>query len=339
MLVGGKMGFFMRYVFLCMLFCASSLHSALFHKKVDTADTTFEWVVEDVSVFDELVVSWNALRPDVGEYALYVRVKGDEWSEDLLYAVWGSSYQRTFTSMAANQLVRTNEDTVELLKGSVATGFGIKIEAKNGAKLNKIWALHASTCNLSVFKETIARDAMWQAKESIKLAVPGRSQLALAHSRNMDLCSPTSTSAVVSFLSGTHIEATEFAKRVWDAGFDIYGNWIFNVAESAACLGRPWHAYMVRFDSFEQIYANLKKGVPTVVSVRGQLPGALLPYSKGHLIAVIGYDAEKDRILCMDPAYVSDQDTLVAYSKKDFLEVCARRGCIGYFFNRASCKI
>ncbi len=91
---------------------------------------------------------------------------------------------------------------------------------------------------------------------------------------------------------------------------------------------------MARFESFEKLYNNLKKGLPTVVSVRGTLPGAIMPYKEGHLIAVIGYDKESDCILCMDPAYLTDAETLVRYPRQDFLQACRSRGNIGYFFDR-----
>jgi len=47
------------------------------------ANNTLEWTVDEITPFDELVVSWNALRPEEGEYAVSVRVKIKEWSEDL----------------------------------------------------------------------------------------------------------------------------------------------------------------------------------------------------------------------------------------------------------------
>src|SRR5262249_48307601 len=152
----------------------------------------------------------------------------------------------------------------------------------------------------------ISYDANWKGIESVRIPFAGRSQIALNHPRNMDLCSPTATSAVVSYLSGKIISATDFAERVWDKGHDIYGNWIFNVAEASNVLAKGWSIYVMRYDSFNKIYNNLKLGYPTVVSVRGSLPGAIRPYTKGHLIAVIGYDKEQDTILCMDPCYTND---------------------------------
>lgn len=306
-----------------------SLFSEVLHHNVETKQSVYEWVVEDTEPFDELVVSWNATRPEAGEYSIFVSVKIlNRWSEELPYAVWGARGQRTFTSPAKDMPVRTNEDTVEIIGySSKATGFKVKVE---GASLEGLRALHASC------RTKTAEDLSWKGTTSVHVPVAGRSQMALDHLRNMDLCSPTSTSSVISYLKGENYPATDFAAKVWDAGFDIYGNWIFAVAESSSFLGKGWHAYMARIDSFEPIYKNLHRGIPTVVSVRGTLTGAIHPYTKGHLIAVIGYDAESDRILCMDPGYASDKETLVQYDRLEFLQAMQRRGYIAYCFDIAN---
>ncbi len=307
------------------LLCSQGLFCQVFHHSV--SGPSVEWTVEDVEPFDELVVSWNGARCD--DVAISVRVKLDEWSEELPYAVWGPNGQRTFTSASHVVKARTNEDTIEILDGLKARGFSVKIVSAGAIR-----SLHASCIDTKKFKEEIAKDIGWKGAESILLPVAGRSQLALKHPRNTSLCSPSSTAAVASFLSGQEYPTADFAAKVWDAGFDIYGNWIFNVAEAAAFLGKGWNVYMARYLSFEDIYRNLKLGRPTVVSVRGTLPGTVMPYSQGHLIAVIGYDKDQDCILCMDPAYPSDEETLVRYPRSEFLEACAKRGYIGYFFDR-----
>lgn len=313
------------------------LFSEILHQEFSPSlvkDNCLEWCVAETTPFDELVVSWNAARPQVGEFAITVSVKTKEWSEDLLYAVWGSDGQCTFMSTAASLQVRTNEDTVELLAGTKARGFCVKVEAKNGAKFDDFWALHAAFVDLEAFKANSHKVSKWQSAKSAYVPVPGRSQVALCHARHMDLCSPTSTSSVVSFLASCEIPTVEFAENVWDCSFDIYGNWIFNMAESAAILNKTWRCYAGRLDTFEPIFANLERAVPSVVSVRGPLRGAIFPYQKGHLIAVIGYDAKKDRILCMDPAYPSDAESLVSYDREDFLQAWSRRGQIAYIFEK-----
>lgn len=151
----------------------------------------------------------------------------------------------------------------------------------------------------------------------------------------MDLCSPTSTAAVTRYLSkNAEVDPIAFAQNAWDGEFDIFGHWGFSVAEAVASLGPSWNGWVERLSGFQSIYTKLKEGLPVIVSVRGPLQGSALPYAKGHLIAVIGYDAALQRVHCMDPAFPSDQETKVSYSLLDFLKAWERRGNIAYVFER-----
>lgn len=316
---------------------ATNLSAETLHRELTSSDTktdTFTWQVPETVPFDELLVSWNAVRPSLGEYAISIKVKCNDWSEELSYAVWAANLQRTFASESSSQQVCTNEDTIELLNGAKATGFSVKVEARNGASLAGISCLHAAFCDVQKTKAKNGDILSFSGNESIILQVPARSQMALKHTRNDSFCSPTATSALVSYLAGKDVPALDFAVHVWDEGSDIYGNWIFNIAESFERLRDPWRCYVARLDSFEPIYERLKRGIPSVVSVRGPLHGSAMPYDTGHLIAIIGYDAESKSIICIDPAFPTDAETIVRYEARDFLQAWCRRGQIAYLFEK-----
>jgi hypothetical protein len=74
------------------------------------------------------------------------------------------------------------------------------------------------------------------------------------------------------------------------------------------------------------------QNTPVIASVRGPLPGSALPYAKGHLLVVTGFDAETQNVLCMDPAFPSDAATQTAYPIADFVAAWNRRGNIAYIF-------
>ena len=171
-------------------------------------------------------------------------------------------------------------------------------------------------------------------KDSINLPVPPISQMLLAHPRARHLCSPTSTSAVVNYLKGTSIKPIPFSSHVHDNVHDIYGNWVLNTAHAAALLGKPWHCWVQRLYGFDELYEQLKKGIPVVVSIKGPLEGAPLPYEEGHLIVVKGYDASKKHVLCMDPAYPTHAETSAAYPYESFMDAWGRRR-LAYFFCKA----
>lgn len=289
-----------------------------------------EWREEKIAPFNELMLTWNGKRPHQDQYRIYVSLKTDDWSPYLLYAIWGQDQQSSFSRVADASSVRVYQDAVEVLNGYTATGFRIKIESEKGASLDGLYSLHVYTSgNQEKRKQKRGLD------RSCCLDVEGLSQRVLSHPRCMDLCSPTSTTAVVRFLlNANDLDPVFFAERVRDIGFDIYGNWVLNVAESSHLLGPSWNCWVERLDGFADIYEKLQQNTPVVVSVRGPLPGSALPYAKGHLLVIRGFDAENQRVLCMDPAFLSNEETLVSYPLKEFEEAWGRRGFLAYVYSR-----
>jgi Peptidase_C39 like family len=315
-------------VLLAMVF-SSSVHADIYHHDLnpcDQQDNIFLWENEVPSPFDEMIVSWNASRPVYGCYLIDVSVKIKEWSSWLPYAEWGGDYQKSFDKTCEHPPFQTYQDIVTLLNGEKATGFRIRITAKEGAALQDFRTLHICLRDRS----SAASCLIFLPEHSLRLEVPGISQIALAHPRNYSICSPTSMAAVVQYLRGNKIEPSVFADLVWDTGFDIFGNWVFNVAQASVELGNTWWCWVERLSGFAGIYENLKLGIPSVVSIQGPLPGSALPYLKGHLIVVCGFDAVTSEVLCMDPAFPSDEQTLVRYGFEDFLQAWNRRGRVAY---------
>lgn len=287
-------------------------------------ERSFVWEKTDVSPFNELIIGWNALRPDHGHYHLSLSLKLEDWSPWLSYALWGPNSQRSFEQKAGP--IHVFQDTVNIDESFTATGWRVKVDAEEN-DLQKFHALYSTTPSL-------------QKTQNIKfpyvcLEVPGISQIQISDPRNMRICSPTSTTAAVRFLNkSTTITPLEFADKVWDSHFDIYGHWVFAAAQAYAELGEEWETRVMYLNGFGDIYAFLKAGYPLVVSVRGPLPGTLHPYSQGHLLVVRGYDPGDNKVLCMDPGYPEDSQTHVAYSLDDFLLSWQRRKNIAYVFNR-----
>lgn len=270
---------------------------------------------EDIAPFDELILTWNGKRPSSGNYFFYIRLKTDEWLPYLLYASWGADGQSSFSE---------GQDVVRV-SGQKATGFEVKVRAAGGAPIEDLRSLH-----VYVNQEGPQNPA--SILETIQLDVPGLSQRTLSHPRAKDLCSPASTSVVVRYLAKHYVDALEFAAGSWDGGFDIFGNWVFNVAHASSLLGPTWNCWVQRLQSFDDIYARLRKKTPVIVSVRGPLQGSALPYTQGHLMVVIGFDAVNERVLCMDPAFPTNKETLTSYPLQDFIVAWSRRGFIAYIF-------
>lgn len=268
------------------------------------------WEVVGLEPFDELIVSWEAPRPEKEGYLFQIALfDGACWSPWIDYAFWGACDQYT---------LQPSQDCIET---EPKTGFKVRVK---GAQLRG--CLHAC---LTLRKEHqvglgVGRYA------TIRLEVGGLSQMALDDPRAQRLCSPTATTAAIRYLKGENLDPLLFADKVWDSRHDIYGNWILNTAEAAYRLGST--AYVARLTSFDPIYESLTRGFPVVVSVRSPLVGSAQEYVSGHLIAVIGYDAEQNKVFCMDPAFSTDEKTLTSYPLADFLAAWNRRQGVAYLF-------
>lgn len=294
---------------------------------------TYRWETPSLSPFDELLISWNAQRPSCGHYVILVSVYTSEWSPWLLYAVWGSRHQYSFHDQAHAGSLESFQDQVQLLKGQVATGFRLRIEARQGASLAHFHTLHACSSHLASFNKCSSYPTSFFS--SIQLSVPGLSQLALNHPRATSFCSPTSTTAVIRYLlAHDQLTPLPFTEKVYDAGFDIYGNWAFNVAQAFVELGPAWSCWTARLAGFDSLFSYLQQDLPIIASVKGQLTGSLMPYTNGHLLVVRGYEASTRRVLCMDPAFPSDEQTHQAYDLDEFMHVWSQRYYLAYLFGR-----
>jgi hypothetical protein len=292
---------------------------------------TFIWEEIGVKPFDELIVSWSAERPVKGSYLIQVSLLTLEWSPWLDYALWSSEEQHTFKKKLPKLSIQVYQDVVEVL-GDKARGFRIRVIANENTSLENFRTLYIS----SIDRDHHSITFIPLEKIAVDLKVNGLSQMALLDERRQRLCSPTSTTAVINFLEDSlNLSPLEFANSVVDSAFDIYGNWILNTAQAAHILGKSWHCFVARMNSFNQIIDQLMKGYPVVASIKGDLKGGALPYEFGHLIVVTGYDSESRQVSCMDPAFSTNNSTCIKYALNEFLTAWRRRQGLAYIFQPA----
>lgn len=301
----------------------------LHHEVSSTSVSSYIWKQDNTAEFTEFILTWNGFRPREGGYLFSISIRiEDEWSSWLPYMFWGVSSQRSFDVEGMNGRIKIFQDILEIRAGK-ANGFQIKVESQF-ADLH-LKALHVCLSNPSYF--THLRHSVDYLDSSFEIKMKGISQLALNHERNMSFCSPSSVTALLNtFLPKQKINPLSFVSEVWDEGFDIYGNWVLNVAQAFNVLGDPWRCWVSRLSSFGAILESLNKNIPVITSIKGSIKGSFLPYTSGHLIVVRGYDAESQQVLCMDPAYPKDEQTLVKYSLSEFLIAWAKKGNITYIF-------
>jgi hypothetical protein len=107
------------------------------------------------------------------------------------------------------------------------------------------------------------------------------------------------------------------------------GNWPFNTAHAAA-FGLT--GYVTRLYSLSDAEPFIKAGVPLIMSIAfkpGELPGAPIKQTAGHLIVLRGFDKRGDPIV-NDPAAANDAATRLVYPRTALENAWSHSGRTAY---------
>ncbi|WP_141015633.1 C39 family peptidase [Nocardioides sambongensis] len=145
-------------------------------------------------------------------------------------------------------------------------------------------------------------------------------------------CSPTSTSMVLGYYGAlpkarayrwvprdhTNPWVDYAARMTYDHDYDGTGNWPFNTAYAAPRAGK---AFVTRLRSLREAERFIVAGIPLVVSIafdRGELDGAPISSSGGHLLVIRGFNKAGD-VVVNDPAAANNKGVRRTY-RRDQLE-------------------
>jgi len=285
---------------------------------------------DGVPPFSQLIFSWNAFRPPVGSFSFFVSVKDNntkKWGSWHKMVQWGAGVQQSFHAKhddgSRYVYVRFEVDS------GMASGFRVKVVANNSADMALLKELHVNISDFSKFTKEPPTNFHTLNTVLIK-NVPCFSQLELEHPRNTGLCSPTACGMVVSYLTKKHIDVIDFAEKSFDNGLDTYGSWPFNVAHAFEKTDGTVSFAASRLSSFKDIHGLLSRGIPVLVSVRGDLHGAPKKYENGHFIVVVGWDSHNKAVICQDPAFQASKEMTARYPVASFLDAWERSRRLSY---------
>lgn len=145
-------------------------------------------------------------------------------------------------------------------------------------------------------------------------------------------CSPTSLAMVLAYhgisptpggITPGHTDAVvdHTAKMVYDHGYRGTGNWAFNTAYAATKVNGD--SYVTRLRDLREAEQHIAAGVPLIVSIafgRNQLTGAPISASNGHLLVVVGFEADGD-VVVNDPAGATSSAVRRVYDRAQFERV------------------
>ncbi len=132
------------------------------------------------------------------------------------------------------------------------------------------------------------------------LNVPKLSQHLPAFPDERGWCSAASLAMLLRYHGGDADVAT-VARAVYDASYAGTGNWAFNAAYAGA---RGLLGVVAYLRGIDHVGAFVDAGLPVAISVawnQGELPGAPLEHSDGHLLVVRGI--EPSHVVVNDPAH------------------------------------
>ncbi|WP_235537266.1 C39 family peptidase [Nocardioides sp. Soil805] len=160
-------------------------------------------------------------------------------------------------------------------------------------------------------------------------------------------CSPTSTAMVLGYyglqpgpfpdITAGHADAQvdHTARMVYDHAYGGTGNWAFNTAFASTLAGGD--AYVTRLRDLREAEDYVVAGVPLVISVAfgaRQLTGAPISASNGHLLVVVGFEADGD-VVVNDPAGASNGAVRRVYDRAELEDVWLdASGGTAYVINR-----
>ncbi|MBI4348260.1 MAG: C39 family peptidase [Elusimicrobia bacterium] len=276
-----------------------------------------------VPPFDELVGSWNAELPagSTAELRVQARVEG-RWTPWYSLARWEASTGGRNLGEQKDEFGKVDVDTLELAKPADAVRYRVEF-TQAGRKRPR---LHRIALAMSLKGETPPQRPFSPGPWVRELSVRARSQVLESEQYRQDICSPTSLGMVLEFW-GRRLPTRKIADALLDRRdpeAKRYGNWPLNIAYAAM---QGVHGHVARLDGLAGLEREVAAGRPVVVSVtfgEGELSGAPLKKTKGHLFVVSGFTPEGD-VIVRDPASPTLDQVRRVYKRAEFEKAWAVR--------------
>ncbi|MDA8244341.1 MAG: NlpC/P60 family protein [Elusimicrobia bacterium] len=261
--------------------------------------------------FDQLLLSASVVFPSGGAFSAEARVKtGRGWSPWFSFGTFEPGRSASAAPLE-NQFGRMDTDILKL-KGK-ASAFRYRLTIRASGKKAPLLRLVTVCYTDSALP---FRPGRRPEKPALRLRVPRLSQMALKAEHSKDICSPVSVSMA---LAGLGLKAapleTAFAARDYRA--KIFGNWFFSTAYAGS---RGALSLLARLNSLEEARSFLEAGVPVIASVTfgpGELRGAPIKKTAGHLLVMTGFTASGD-VVVNDPAAPSVSSVERVYPRAQF---------------------
>jgi Peptidase_C39 like family len=267
---------------------------------------------------DTAIASWNALTPENTYLEVEIRAQiGTRWTGYYKIARWNNDGEKYSFAIPANSDGRVSTDTLKLKHA--ARGLQLRISFHSGLTgvsptLTGLALVSSLSSQHFTATKTKSNRRVW----GLELPVPVHSQMIYPDGGEV-WCSPTSVTMMLGYWGtklGTKLADTvpTAAKIMWDTEYDGSGNWAFNMAYASS---KGLKAYVHRLSSLAQAEGYISKGIPLALSIAwgvGELEGAHIAKSGGHLVVLRGFTKTGD-VIINDPAAKNDAGVRTVYQR------------------------
>ncbi len=283
-----------------------------------------------------LVPSWSAGVPDGTWMRVLARVKrGTTVGSWDLVGEWGfgpNGMRRASATAQPDDLTSVDVDTVKANPGGRFHGWQLRVELVRRPGSTATPRVRSVSGNVSSYATRSIPPSPTTMTRTTVLDVPSFSQM--THRGHFPQgggggearCSPTAVAMLLrsfgsgpapsqySGWAGADGQVDHAARYSYDHRYEGTGNWGFSTAY-ASQYGMD--AFVTRLSDLRDAEAFVKAGIPVVVSVRfgrGELTGAPISSTNGHLLVVSGFTAD-GRVVVNDPAGASNGAVRRTYSR------------------------
>jgi len=310
----------------------------------DLSRWTSAWTQSDFGA-SELIASWNATAQAGTWIEVAVRARrgasAGSWDVVARWADADRGFRRTSLGAQEDDLTSLNVDTVVTNSGRGLSSWQVRVSLLRRAGTDRSPAVHSATLMTSSVQagDDVATSPTGM-RRTVDLKVPRYSQMVHAgtypqwDNGGEAWCSPTSTTMLLRFWGslpdpqrlewipdGTPQKPVVHAARyVYDYRYEGAGNWPFNTAYAGA---RGLDAYVTRLRSLREAERYIKAGIPLAASVAygaGELDGAPISSTNGHLMVIRGFTAGGD-VIVNDPAAPDRRSVRRIYDRGQFEDV------------------
>lgn len=286
-----------------------------------------------------LIPSWNIHTPSGTWAKIEVRVRSGStigsWDSVARYSAGTAYIKRASYSSQSDDLARLSTDTILANTGKTFSGWQVRVQLMRHVAIDESPTLQAVGGVAASYTARTPGTSTTTMTTTKELYVPRSSQM--IHTGEYPQwggggeawCSPTSTSMVMRYFGKgpsqaayawspyTHSFVDHAARDTFDYFYEGTGNWPFNTAYASRY---SLDSFVTRLYSLREAEAFIKAGIPLVASIafaRGELDGAPISSTRGHLLVIRGFTAG-GRVIANDPAAGSNSTVRRIYSRAQF---------------------